>query len=245
MDMELVTHVVTIALSFGVGLPILINALRAGDRLAALLAGSLVIDGVEWVFWAIYLYWPGLSPALDDAAATASRLGISAAILCLGCFTWLTFRPQSRAATLFFWLSAGAIAIGFVGSGTVGDWRGFRSDHVWIWIENLAQIGIYGWAGAEALLYYGNARKRVALGLADPVVANKFALWGIYSASAGIVQLLFIVSLASPSGYTGLGSIDIFMTLIGVTALWIAFFPPRRYQAWLRGAAPGEGSGLL
>jgi len=236
MDMELVTHVVTIALSFGVGLPILIKAMRAGDRLAALLAASLVIDGVEWVFWGIYLYWPGLDPALRDTAATACRLGINASVLCLGCFTWLTFRPQSRVATLFFWVSAGAIGIGFLGSGTVGDWRGFRSDYVWIWIENFAQIGLYGWGCLEALLYYRGARRRAALGLADPVVVNKFALWGIYSGSYGVVQLFFIIALASPDGYTGLGSIDICLTLIGITSLWVAFFPPHFYQAWLRGA---------
>jgi hypothetical protein len=86
----------------------------------------------------------------------------------------------------------------------------------------------------EALLYYAGARKRAALGLADPVVANKFALWGIYSGSYGIVQLQFIIALASPDGYTGLGELDIVLTLIGVAALWIAFFPPRFYQAWLR-----------
>ncbi len=237
MDMELVTHVVTIALSFGVGLPILIKALRAGDRLAALLAASLVIDGVEWVFWGIYLYWPGLDPVLRDAAATACRLGINASVLCLGCFTWLTFRSRSRVAVLFFWASAGAMGIGFLGSGTVDDWRGFRSDYIWIWLENFAQIGFYGWGCLEALLYYRDARKRAALGLADPVVANKFALWGIYSGSYGVVQLLFIIALASPDGYTGLGSLDIFLTLIGIMSLWIAFFPPRFYQAWLRGSS--------
>ena len=240
MDMEMVTHAVTIALSFGVGLPILIHALRAGDRLAALLASSLVVDGVEWVFWAIYLYWPGLDPAQRDAAATACRIGISASILCLGCFTWLTFRPQSRAATLFFGASAGGMTAGFLGSGMVGDWPGFRSDHIWIWIENLAQIAVYGWGCVEALLYYTGARKRAALGLADPLVANKFALWGIYSGSYGIVQLQFIIALASPDGYTGLGQLDIVLTLIGVMALWIAFFPPRFYQAWLRGASSTE-----
>ena len=241
MDMELVTHVVTIALSFGVGVPILNKALRAGDRLAALLAGSLVVDGVEWVFWALYLYWPTADPWINDAFATACRIGISISILCLGCFTWLTFRPQSRTAAFSFWASLCAMTIGFFGSGAVGDWRGFRSDHVWIWIENLAQIGVYTWSCTEAKLYYRDARKRAALGLADPVLVNKFVLWGTYAGSYGTVQLSFLVSLASPEGYTELGSFDILLTLIGISALWIAFFPPRRYQAWLRGTTSTDG----
>ncbi len=239
--MELVTNLVVIALSFGVGLRILIKALRAGDGLAALLASSLLVDGLEWAFWAIYLYWPGSNPSVNDAFAIACRIGISAAVLCLGCFTWRTFRPQSLAAALTFWVSFAAMAIGFIGSGVVGDWRGFRSDHVWIWVENLALIVVYAWACAESMLYYRNARRRVAHGLADPVLANKFALWGIYAGCFGAVQLLFLVALASPDGFTELGSADIVLALIGVGALWLAFFPPRLYQAWLREAVSSGG----
>ncbi len=235
MQMELVTHVVTIALSFAVGLPILIKALRTGDRLVALLSGSLVVDGLEWVFWGLYLYWPGSNPSVNDAFATACRIGISASVLCLGCFTWLTFRSQSVAAAVAFWAALGAMVVGFFGSGAVGDWRGFRSDHVWIWIENLAQILVYGWACAEALLYYRNARRRVAHGLADPVLTNKFALWGTYAGCYGGVQILFLLALASPDGFTNLGAVDIALTLIGIGSLWLAFFPHRLYLAWLRG----------
>ncbi len=235
MQMELVTHVVTIALSFAVGLPILIKALRTGDRLVALLSGSLVVDGLEWVFWLLYLCWPGPDPSVNDAFATACRLGISASVLCLGAFTWLTFRSQSVAAAIAFWSALGAMLVGFCGSGAVGDWRGFRSDHVWIWIENLAQILVYGWACAEALLYYRNARRRVAHGLADPVLVNKFALWGTYAGCYGAVQVLFLLALASPDGFTELGAVDMALTLIGIGSLWLAFFPHRLYLAWLRG----------
>ena len=154
MDMELVAHVVTIALSVGVGVPILSKAWRSRDRLAALLGGSLLIDGIEWALWAFYLYWPGSNPSVNDAFAIACRIGISASVLCLGCFTWLTFRPQCRAAAIFFWASFGAMAIGFLGSGWEGDWRGFRSDYSWIWIENAAQILVYGWACSEAVLFH-------------------------------------------------------------------------------------------
>jgi len=235
MDLELVTHLVTIALSVGVGGPILFKALRGRERLAALLAASLVIDGIEWALWAGYLYWPGSNPLVNDAFAVACRIGISGSLSCLACFTWLTFRPQSRGARGAFWSCVAVMATGFVGSGAVGDWRGFRSDHVWIWLENGAQIFAYAWACSESLLYYRNARKRAAHGFADPVVANRFGLWGIYAGSYGMVQILFVAALASPEGFTELGFIDIVLTFIGVGALWLAFYPPRRYKAWLRG----------
>jgi len=241
MNAELLTHVVTIMLSFGVGLPILVKTLRAGDRIPALIGASLVFDGTEWLLWAGYLYWPGQNPLVTDAFAIACRIGISVSILFLGAFTWLTFRPTSRASAGAFWASFAAMAAGFVGSGAVGDWAGFRADHAWIWLENVAQIFVYAWACAESLLYYRNARRRAIYGLADPVVANQFALWGVYSGSYGAVQLSFLIALASPDGYTGLAGFDIAATLTGVFALWLAFFPPERYQTRLRRAIAVNG----
>jgi hypothetical protein len=132
------------------------------------------------------------------------------------------------------------MVVGFTGSGSVGDWRGFRSDHVWIWVENVAQISVYAWGCIEALLYHQKARRRVALGLADPVVANRFALWGTYAGCYGIVQLSFLIALASPDGYTEISSADSLFTFVGVGALWLGFSPPRRYQAWLRKSTSPE-----
>jgi len=234
MHAELLTHVVTIAASFGIGLPILRKAWRAQDRLAALLAASLVLDGIEWVFWAGHLYWPASNPGVSDGFATACRLTISAAVLCMGFFTWLTFRSESRTAAIALWASLAAMAVGFFGSGTLGDWRGFRSDHPWIWMEVTAQIFIYGWTCMESLLYHHKLRKRVALGLTDAVLANKFLLWGFYAGGYFVSQTLFGVALAGPDGYTNLDPLSIVLTLTGMGALWLAFFPPDAYAAWLR-----------
>ncbi len=241
MNAELATHVVTIALSFGVGVPILVKTLRARDRIVALIGASLVVDGAEWLFWLGYLCWPGQDPSVTHAFAIACRVGISAAVLCLGAFTWLTFRPESRAAACAFWASVAAMGGGIAGSGAVGAWAGFRADPARVWLETAAQILVYAWACAESLLYYRSARRRAMLGLTDPVVANRFALWGIYSGTYGGVQLSFLIGLASAGEYTGLAGLDIALTLIGVSALWLAFFPPRVYAAWLRRSITADG----
>ncbi|HEY5656586.1 MAG TPA: hypothetical protein VIY27_02245 [Myxococcota bacterium] len=235
MNAELLTHAVTITASFGVGLPILRKAWRAQDRVGTLLALSLVLDGLEWSFWALHLYLPASSPALRDGFATACRLGISAAVLCMGLFTWRAFRPRSRTAQGVLGLLVAAMALGFVGSGMVGDWRGFRSDHPWIWLEVGAQILIYGWACAESLTFYLRLRKRVNVGLGDPVLANRFLLWALYAGGFFVSQIAFALALASPDGYTNLDPLSIALTLLGVGALWLAFFPPTGYRAWLRG----------
>ncbi len=238
MNAELLTHVVTIAASFGVGLPILRKAWRSEDRLVGLLAASLLFDGLEWACWAMYLHWAPSQPALADGFATACRLGISAAVLSMGFFTWLTFRRRSAGAAVFLGAAVAAMALGFLGSGMLGDWRGFRNDHPWIWIEVVAQILVYGWACAESLLFHVKLRRRIAVGIGDPLVANRFLLWGLYAGSYCASQILFSAALASPDGYTNLDPFSIVFTLLGVGALWLAFFPPAGYRAWLQARRP-------
>ena len=237
VDPEPYLNALVIAASFAVGLPILRKSRAARDRPAMLLAAALLIDGLEWVLWSFYLYWPESESWISDASAVACRVGIDAAVVCLGLFTWKTFHREDRLAAIAFWLALGALLSGFLGSGVLGDWRGFRADHPWIWLEVIAQISVAAWVGAAPALYYRRLRKRIAIGLADPVVANKFALWAIYGASYCAVQILFAVALAWQQDYLTLDPISIALTLAGTGALWLAFFPPGPYQAWLRGGA--------
>ena len=121
-----------------------------------------------------------------------------------------------------------------VGSGMLGDWAGYRSDHVWIWLENLTQLAVFGWAFGEAAVFYLKMRKRSQIGLGDPVVANRILLWSIYGAGFTLSQLMWVAVL---SVYENSNALDVMVAaaaVAGELAVWLAFFPPKRYLAWIR-----------
>ena len=77
-------------------------------------------------------------------------------------------------------------------------------------------------------------RRRLALGLADPITTHRFALWGIAAGSAGTGTVVGLSAVAlqgfemvmAPSI---LASSSAFGT-VSALAMWIAFFPPRAYR---------------
>ena len=80
-------------------------------------------------------------------------------------------------------------------------------------------------------------RRRVALEMADPVVADRFLLWGLGGACASVIVLSgSAVILVGPSHWLA----DASMLCIGVlgtlaSGLYaLAFFPPESYRSWVR-----------
>ena len=64
------------------------------------------------------------------------------------------------------------------------------------------QVGCLLWGSVEALRYWNRMRRRVRLLLADPVVSNRFLLWGLGAGAAGVGSavggLHAVVDAASP-----------------------------------------------
>jgi len=114
------------------------------------------------------------------------------------------------------------------------------------WIT-FAIIGTYPfWTAIESFAYYVRMRKRVALGLGDQLVANRFLLWGIASlTTAGSIWFVTIPILVegnlSQVG-TPLSAICMLVTgVLGIATVatyWLTFFPP----AWYRRQFSPEGA---
>jgi hypothetical protein len=238
VDGEVLVQVVAIATSFGVGLPTLARSLARRDRPGILLALSVVLDGVEWSFWAACIHTPAYGTPLGDALAVACRVGISASVLCLLLFTREVFRPRSRAAGAFVALLALGMLAGLVGSGMLGDWGGFQDDNAWVWIENVSQLAAFAWGFAEPVAYHAKLRRRVRIGLADPLVAHRMLLWGAYSGSFAICQLVWMLVLVAFDDLTALDGLMVSATVAGELSLWLAFFPPSPYARWIRRERP-------
>ena len=97
---------------------------------------------------------------------------------------------------------------------------------------------LFGWSSLESGLYWNMMRRRVVLGLAEPEVANRFALWSL----AGALSVVSVVTMTGV-GLAGRNPLEdpLNMLVTGISglvasaALVLAFLPPERYLAWVRG----------
>ena len=94
------------------------------------------------------------------------------------------------------------------------------------------------WGAAESFSYWGKLRKRLALGLADPVTTEQFRMWGVsftFAAIAGFIVAGATVVLKAPITGFPPALVAVQICLVGMTGLtWLAFYPPQRFQAWMR-----------
>jgi len=102
-------------------------------------------------------------------------------------------------------------------------------------------IGTYPlWMAVEAFNYWGMMRKRVTLGLAEPLVANRFLLWSI--ASICTMASIWTVEIPTFLGYERLSPDAAHITtftmigtsvfgIVTICTYWLTFFPPDWYRA--------------
>ncbi len=100
-----------------------------------------------------------------------------------------------------------------------------------------ARLAIYAWATWEAFRYHALLRRRLRLGLADPMIAHQLLLWGVAAASLTSVLLVMGVSRVV-WGQIGLLSSGVLLLvnplgLVGALCIWFAFFPPDAYRRFV------------
>jgi hypothetical protein len=167
----------------------------------------------------------------------------------LSLFTWQVFGAKSqwrRALTAFIAVSA----IFTIGTLYWASWHLLGTDGQ---LPLYARFGaspqyviLFAWMACESLLYYRLMQKRQVLGLADPVVTNRFGVWGIAAAASSI--LLVALLTVQLTRNIMLGADPLSSALITATGVvntigwWLTFMPPRVYTRWLRGPVATEGS---
>lgn len=152
----------------------------------------------------------------------------------IGLFTRHVFRPReawAKAAVMMIpvgyvagaWGQIDGPGLGALLAGESGPWL----------LTSYVGIATMGWAATESFRYYGMLRKRLALGLADPVVADRFRLWAfaIYSASAiSALGMLLQEVFGIPVSGTNAGHLVVGpLGLVASFSLWLAFQPPAAY----------------
>jgi hypothetical protein len=147
------------------------------------------------------------------------------------------FRPHAPAARAVLYAYVAAASLVLVGQTFGAGWSGWalRQEGSWAAARWLTLLPIC-WGGVESLLYWRRMRRRRALGIADPVVTDRFRLFGIsmscgFVANAGTVlcQVLGIEVVG-----TSLGAVVVSPAGLAAVALWLAFLPPEAYTRRLR-----------
>lgn len=113
------------------------------------------------------------------------------------------------------------------------------------WIGTVARTGAFAWASWEALRYCRMLRRMASLGLADPLVANRIALWGVASGLIGFLFLLNPVAKALAGIAPENLGLLLLLSLVGLivaVCVSLAFFPPRAYLRWIGGQATHQES---
>lgn len=193
-----------------------------------------------------------LARTLLAFAVGAMAVGAAAAYV----FTWKTFRRDRLFAKVIVAAGCACLAAGYAletheGFAPVmfagpGHWIGWLG-------RTLATFGI----AFESFRYWAMLRRRLRLGLADPVVANRFLLWGVWAACS---TLNFVADLASRTTYWLIfGTIQpvpayldamvgptilVTMVLGAVSAvtLFLTFFPTPAYLRWVQARTAAQAA---
>lgn len=243
-----------VAVSAAVSLRLLLLALRTRGKPELLLGlgilGTAVLGYGVLIASALVrgLEKPLATTFAERALQAAGQLLHDAGVSMVVLFVLTVFRPGERLAKALAAMLLTALWGGALGSELE---NGFRNPGIGngFWWLRYAVIWTYPlWTAVESYRYYTMMRRRVALGLADPVVANRFWLWGTGALGTALATWTASSSLFLASDPALLQAwappIQLATATVGVAtvALYsLTFFPPVAYRRWVAGAAQEPG----
>jgi hypothetical protein len=247
----LVSTVVFSLVCFGIGVRLLWLSRRTGGAPERAIGLGVMLTGG---FGYGLLIAVALHRALRPGPMTGELMALAAAgwilhdtgVCYVLRFVVDVFEPEARWARVLSILMMGVLWTGLTGYTAAGGLVDGRPEGFWYWLQFSATGTYAAWAAVESFAYYGRMRRRLAFGLADPVVTNRFLLWGL--AAGGTVAATWTISLPAllglPGARSGHALAPGFLTatavigIAAVTCYWLAFVPPRWYLARLAGRVP-------
>lgn len=155
-------------------------------------------------------------------------------------FTWWVFRRDDARGVVAIAFIMLVIVTAFAGHAASGAFETGEIARQWFLLELAGRVATPGWLGLEAYWYWRAMQRRAALGLAEPVVVNRFGLWVVASVSGVVCLSSSVPPLFLEAGHPLLDADMLLFAAAGiatVVAYWLAFFPPARYRAWVESRA--------
>lgn len=165
-----------------------------------------------------------------------------AGIALLFVFTWSVFRAGpgwARTGVCVAAVLLAVLATGLIHAGSQGGALADILPRTRPWAIGIVTMLVlaFGWTGVESIRCYRQLQRRQQLGLGDPVVMNRFLLWGIGAWTAVFLCVAIagflhagVAVLVDPVGLTT-------MALAGVvmSATWyLTFLPPESYLRFVQ-----------
>jgi hypothetical protein len=176
-------------------------------------------------------------PGVAFVCLAAAQLAIAVGAMSAYVFNWTVFRRDAAWARVVIAVAALLFAASFLGRFFVGSYSLPMRLDFWTQIGSFNMIVCLLWGSLESLRYYGIMRRRARLGLADPLLTNRFLLWGLGIGSAGVGSLIGnVVMIARGSAMVQLDGLTLSNSLFGLASavlMWIAFLPPAAYRRWI------------
>jgi hypothetical protein len=174
---------------------------------------------------------------LDRTLQACGQLLHTAGVTMIVVFVRSTFRPTERWAKALAALLIGALWGGLIGwELTNGFYQVGRGNAFW-WLEYAAVWSYPLWMMVESYRYYALMRRRQAIGLADPMVTNRFLLWGTASLGTALATWTSSVGFFLPQNPDVVAVwepiLQIATATFGVatvTLYYLTFFPPSWYR---------------
>jgi hypothetical protein len=179
-----------------------------------------------------------MSLPLWIAANFATQIGIGL----IYAFTWQVFRPSEtwgKAVVLggIVFMVAGLVTASSALAGAAPEASSPLVARNGLFVGMIGYSGCFLWSAVEGLVQHAHARRRMALGLADAVVTNRFLLWGVFGLTATGINLASITANALGVDPTRSPIVLIPLGVLGLAAsvaMYLAFLPPAGYLQLVR-----------
>lgn len=228
----------SVLMSCVVGVRLLLLSRRTRQAPEMLIGLDLILVGAGWnALIAVGRQATGLPDDVRAMLVCAGGLCAVGGMACLMIFIWRTFRPERAGA-----LAALALSVAFAGlfaaQSFAPGWLAFATDERGPWTNaSLFTSFNYAWASFESIRHASMLSRRVRLGLADPVVADRVRLFATLMATGTVASWIFAGFQASgvAVGGTMIGlSLGGTVCLFSVALLWLVFMPPASYLESVR-----------
>jgi hypothetical protein len=175
---------------------------------------------------------------LAAQGADAHLLGAGLLAQDVACFAMYlhvarTFRSGARWAAVLAAAGGLALATSWVGQALSGTGFEPGAAGAAYYLGLGSRAGAFAWAAFESLRCHALARRRLRLGLADPMVTDRFRVFGVASCAVFTAFVLFLIgrltgsSAAEPTWVLASTSAA---GLVAAVATWLAFLPPAAYR---------------